>query len=87
MILPIKHTVGWELLRRRKQTQINRDNSHENKHKVDYDYKVVDKAILINHTLYKYESPYKGPFFITRCFINGTVMLQYGAIQIKYTSH
>ena len=27
------------------------------KHIVDYDYKVGDKVILINHTKYKYETP------------------------------
>ena len=40
MIIPIKHRVDWELIRQQKQTQINRDNAHENKHRVDYDYKV-----------------------------------------------
>ena len=27
MIIPIKHRVDWELLRQRKQTQINRNNT------------------------------------------------------------
>ena len=40
--------------------------------------------MLNNHTEYKYETPYKGPFVITQCFTNGTVNLQYGAIQITY---
>ena len=46
--------------------QINRDNTRENKHIVDYEYKVRDKFMLTNHTVYKYEMPYKGPFLITR---------------------
>ena len=54
MILPIKHRVDWELIRQQKQTQINRDNTQENKHRVEYDYKVGDKFILANHTAYKY---------------------------------
>ena len=37
-----------------------------------------------NHTAYKYETPYKGPFVITQCFINGAVDLKYGVIQITY---
>ena len=50
MILPIKHRVDWELLHQQKQTQINRDNTWENKHRVDCGYKVGDKVMLINHT-------------------------------------
>ena len=40
--------------------------------------------MLNNYTAYKYETPYKGPFVITQCFANGTVMLQCGAIKITY---
>ena len=65
MILLIKQRVDWELIRKRKQTLINRDNTQDNKHRVDYDYKVRDKVMLTNHTSYKYETPYKGPFVIT----------------------
>ena len=65
MILLIKHRVDWELIRQRKQTYINRDNTRENKQRFDYDYKVRDKCMLNNHTAYKYETPYKGRFLIT----------------------
>ena len=40
--------------------------------------------MLTNHTAYKYETPYKGPFVITQCYTNGTVNLKCGAIKIKY---
>ena len=63
--------------------QINRDNARKNKHRVDYDYKVVDKVMLTDHTSYKYGTPYKGSFVITQCFTNGTVMLQYGPKKIS----
>ena len=46
MILPIKHRVDWELVRQQNKTQINRDNTRENKHRVDYYYKVGDKVML-----------------------------------------
>ena len=65
----------------------SRDNACKNKHRVDYDYRVGDKVKHNNHTAYKYETPYKGPFVITQCFTNGMVMLQYGAIQITYNMH
>ena len=45
--------------------QINRDNTLDNKHRVDYDYKVGDKFMITNHTAYKYETPYIVPFVIT----------------------
>ena len=76
--------MDWELIRQKKQTQINKDNTRENKHRVDYDYKVGDKVMLTNHNVYKYETPYKGLFVITQRFTNGTVNLQYGATQIMY---
>ena len=37
-----------------------------------------------NHTTYRYETPYKGPFVITQCFTNGKVNLQYFTTQIKH---
>ena len=64
--------------------QINKDNIHENRHRVDYDYKVRDDVMLTNHTVYKYKTPYKGSFVIAQCFTNGTVNLQYGATESRY---
>ena len=40
--------------------------------------------MLANHTAYKYETPYKVPFVITRCFTNGTVKFQYVPTEISY---
>ena len=40
--------------------------------------------MLTNHTAYKHETPYKGPFVITQFFANGAVKLPNGAIQITY---
>ena len=42
--------VDWELIRQQKQTKINRDNTQENTHRFDYDYKVGNKVILTKHT-------------------------------------
>ena len=84
MILPIKHRVDWRLIRQQKQTQINRYNTRQNKHRVYYEYKFGDKVILNNHTAYKYETPYKVPFVITQCFANVTANLQCVPTKIKY---
>ena len=75
--------MDWGLIRQQKQTELNRDNTRENKHRVDSDYKFGDKVMLTNHTAYKNETPYKGTFVITQCFTNGTVLLQYGGIEIR----
>ena len=40
--------------------------------------------MISNHAAQKYETPYKGPFLITRCFTNGTVNIQYGPTKIRY---
>ena len=50
MIPLIKHTVDWELIHQLKQTQINKYNIHENKNRVDHDYRVGDKFMLTKHT-------------------------------------
>ena len=62
MILPIKHNVDWELIHQQKQMQINRDNTRDNKHIVDYEYTIGDKFMINNHTAYKHETPYKQTF-------------------------
>ena len=50
IILLIKHRVDLELICQKNKTQIIRDNTRENKHRVGYDYKVGDKFILTKHT-------------------------------------
>ena len=50
VILPIKNLVDWKLIRQQRHMQIDRDNTRENKYRVDYDYKVRDKVMLTNHT-------------------------------------
>ena len=64
--------------------QINRDNTREIENRVDYDYKVGDKVMFTNHTAYKYETSYTGPFVITQYFTNVTENFKYGGTQIKY---
>ena len=84
MIPPIKHRVDWELLRQKKQTKINTDNTRKNRHRVDYNYEVSDNIMLTNDAAYKYETPYKSPFMITHFFTNGMVNLQCDLTKIRY---
>ena len=82
-ILLINHMVDWEFKHQQKQMQINRDNILENKHSVDYDYKVGDDVMITKHTAYKSEMPNTGLFVITRCWNNVTVSIQIGATKIR----
>ena len=59
------------------QTQINKDNIHENIETFEHEFQVVDKAMLNNHDAYKYETPYKGSLWIVKYWTNGTVALQH----------
>ena len=84
MILLIKHTADWKLIRQKNQTKINKDTTHKNCIGVDYDYQVGDKVVLTNNSALKYETPYNGQLELTWCWTNGTVTLQYGAIKIGH---
>ena len=56
--------------------QINKDNIHENRHRVDYEYKVRYYVMLTKQTAHKHEIPCMGSFMITqylpmaRCIYN-----------------
>ena len=50
IIIRTKHRVDWESIRHGKKTQMNRDNTHENKHRVDYDSKSGDEVMLTYRT-------------------------------------
>ena len=84
MIISITHKVYLLLIGQRKQTQINKDNTHKNSKRFDHDYKVRDKVMLNNHAAYKYETPYKGPFVIKKRWNNSTVILQYDTSKMRY---
>ena len=54
MVLPIKHKVDWELMRKRKHLQINKHNIRKKIKRDKNDYKVGDKFMLNNSAAYKY---------------------------------
>ena len=68
MILLIEHTLDWGLILQKKQTQINKDKVHQNRLRVEFDYEVIYNIMLTNHTAYKNETPYKGPFVVPQLF-------------------
>ena len=76
--------MDQEIIRQRDQITINKDIIREIRNIFDHNYKVVDNLMLINHTEYKYKTPYKGPFLMKQCFTNGKVNIQCGLVQIEY---
>ena len=86
-ILPIKHKVDWELICQKNHPQINKNNICKNDKRVDHCYKVEDKFTLTNNYAYKYETPYNGPFVITKCWTNDKVTLRRGSIKTRHDIH
>jgi hypothetical protein len=64
----------------RRQSLTNRGNQHENAKRIDYDYKVGDKVLVINKGILRNaESAYgKEPWTITTVHTNGTIRIQCG---------
>ena len=79
-ILPINHVAGWIYIYQRKQAQIDIDAIHENSTRIDHDYLVVDQVMTRTKLVYKYETPFKGPYGIVQEWINITVTLLMGAV-------
>ena len=69
---------------KQKKTQIIKIISTKISNRVEHDYKYGDNVMRTKHTLYKYETPYKGPFMITQCFTNVMVNLQCGPTKNRY---
>ena len=52
-ILPINHTQDWKYIYHGKQAQINKDFTHENITRTDYNYRVGGKVLIKNKSAYK----------------------------------
>ena len=81
MILNIKHTANWEVIRQHKQKLIASNNKRENANRIPHHYSAGDKVMLHLGTEHKYEQPYTGPHKIIATHPNGTVTLQVGPVQ------
>jgi len=81
MILPIKFQADWMRIQQRRQKEINRNNSRENKRRIPHAYKVGD---LVSKTrpgiLPKLRRKREGPFEVIAVFDNGTVRIRRGAV-------
>jgi hypothetical protein len=80
MLFNIPFVADWRKIGERRQSLTNRGNQHDNAKRIDYDYKVRDKVLVINkHILCKAESAYgKEPWTITTVHMKGTIRIQRG---------
>ena len=80
MLFDIPFIADWRKIGDRQQLLTDRGNQRENAKRIDYDYRVGDKVLVINEgILRKAESAYgKEPWTITTVHTNGTIRIQRG---------
>ena len=80
MLFDIPFLADWNKIGDYRQHQTDRNTKSENEHRVDYDYKVGDKVLVLKSgILRKAESRYDSdPWTITSVHTNGTIRVQRG---------
>ena len=64
MIIPTNNVADWRYIRQSNQTQINKDANRENTTRTDHNYKVGDKVMTTNRSVYKYKKLFRGLYEI-----------------------
>ena len=80
MILNIRHTANWKLIKDRKQQIIKKNNLCENRTRIPHTCCLGEKVLLHRDGQNKYERPWDGPYKILQVNTNGTVRLRIGAV-------
>jgi hypothetical protein len=81
MMFDILCVADWIAIGRRRQQLVDHNNARENARRIDYDYRVGQKVLLIRDgTLRKGEDQFEGPYLVTEVHTNGTVRIQRGTI-------
>ena len=82
MLFDLPYIADWTAIGQRRQRNTDCENLKENAKRVDFDYQVGQKVMLINDgkILRKAESKYLGPFTITDIHTNGTIRIQKGSM-------
>jgi hypothetical protein len=80
MLFDIPFVADWHKMGEQRQSLTDRGNQCKNAKRIDYDYKVRDKVLLIDEgILCKAESTYgKEPWTTTTVHTNGTIRIQCG---------
>ncbi len=81
MLFDILFLADWNKIGDYRQSQTDRSAERENSKRIDYDYKVGDKELIVKDgILRKAESRYgKEPWTITTVHTNGTIRVQCGS--------
>ena len=75
------YLADWSEIGKRRQNQVDNANLKENAKRIDFDYKVGQKVLVVKGgILRKSEVPYDGPYRITDVYTNGTVRIQRGTV-------
>ena len=82
MILGTQRMINWDLIKSNKMKLALRNNMQENSRRLEWDYKVGDKALL-DYQHRKLEKPYLGPYDVLSINSNGTVVIQKGRTELK----
>jgi hypothetical protein len=84
MLFDIPFVTDWTEVGRRRQQLVDCSNLRENARRLDFDYVVGSKALIIKATdgshLPKAEDKNEGPYEVTQVYTNGTVRLQRGSV-------
>ena len=82
MLFDLPYIADWTAIGQRRQRKTDRENLKENAKRVDFDYQVGQKVMLINDgkILRKAESKYLGPFMTMNIHTNGNILIQKGSI-------
>jgi hypothetical protein len=80
ILFDVLFMADWHKIGEPKQSLTDRGNQRKNTKRIDYDYNVGDKELLINEAiLRKAESTYgKEPWTITTVHTNQTIRIQHG---------
>jgi hypothetical protein len=76
MMLNIPILADWNLIRERKQAQMDLNNAAENKRRRFKDYTVGDEVLILKDNPSKLEDRAFGPFVIHQIFANGTLLIE-----------
>ena len=81
MLFDIPYLADWNQIGKRRQALVDQSCAKSNKRRIDFDYIVGQKVLLIKDgILRKTEDKNNGPFVITQVHHNGTVRIQRGTI-------
>jgi len=79
MVYPLQYIAEWDIIRKRKQSLIDKSNTTENRKRVKHTYNVGDKILkTVDIIQRKLDNPTVGPFSITQVHNNGTVEIKKG---------